>query len=144
MAKKIIRLTEEELHEFIKETTMTAVSTFSTPSYIQQQSSLIVEMARINKNETGKCIFPYNSWELKIWSNDHNPPHFHIINDGWDVLFRIDNGEEIEIKSRGRNSKIYDYMISNVHKWLDSTCFTQTKLTNRENAISIWTQLHDE
>ena len=33
----------------------------------------LLEMARINKKETGRCIFPCNKWEVKIWSDDHNP-----------------------------------------------------------------------
>ena len=33
---------------------------------------MIVEMARINKNENNG-VFPFNSFEVKIWSNDHSP-----------------------------------------------------------------------
>lgn len=103
----------------------------------------IVETARINKNEIGKCLFAYNSWELKIWSNDHNPPNFHIIKDGWDVSFRIDNGKEVEIKTKGNNKSIYDYMRANVEAWLESKCSIQPKLTNKENAMLTWYQHHD-
>lgn len=35
-------------------------------------------------------------------------------------------------------------MTSNVIDWLNSKCFAQSKLTNQENAQSIWEQLHDE
>ena len=56
---------------------------------ININSDILDEMARINKKETGNCIFPYNAWELKIWSNDHNPPHFHIKRKGWNVSFII-------------------------------------------------------
>ena len=39
----------------------------------------LVEMARINLKEVGSVPFPTNKFEIKIWSNDHNPPHFHLI-----------------------------------------------------------------
>ena len=45
----------------------------------------LVEMSRINTNESN--IFPYNKFEVKIWSNDHEPPHFHVICDGWNLSF---------------------------------------------------------
>ena len=101
-------------------------------------------MARINKNETGKCIFPYNKWEVKIWSFDHNPPHFHIRCDRWNVSFVIENGNVLEVLEKGDDKQVYEYMVANADKWLSSKCFAQPKLTNRENAQLIWEQLHDE
>lgn len=38
----------------------------------------LVEIARLNVNEIGNVPFPSNKFNIKIWSNDHNPPHFHI------------------------------------------------------------------
>ena len=103
----------------------------------------LVEMARINKNETGRCIFPYDKWEVKLWSSDHNPPHFHIICNGWDVSYVIEDGRRLDILKKGNERNIFDYMEANVLKWLDSKCFAQPKLTNRENAILQWEQIHD-
>lgn len=40
----------------------------------------INEISRINAKEF-YGYFPYNKFDIKIWSNDHNPPHFHIIGD---------------------------------------------------------------
>lgn len=75
------------INDFIKEKTLNA--TLEMPSTQNATGSMINEMARINKKETGRCLFPYNTWELKIWSNDHTPPHFHIICDGWNVSYKI-------------------------------------------------------
>ncbi len=102
------------------------------------------EMARINKKETGNCLFPYNKWELKIWSNDHTPPHFHILCDGWNASFCIEDGSLLEIKTRGKENSIFEYMQANVEKWLSSKCFAQPKLSNRENAMLQWEQIHDD
>ena len=114
------------------------------PHSISTQRGVITEMARINKKETGRNIFPYDTWEIKIWSNDHTPPHFHIIREGWDVSFKIEDGELLLIKSKGRNTTIYDYMCNNVKNWLSVQCSAQSKLTNKENALLQWEQLHDE
>ena len=130
MEKKIIRLTENELHKIVEQTATQVIDTMtsSMPYQVNTQSGMITEMARINKNETGRSIFPYEAWEVKIWSSDHNPPHFHML----------------MVKSRGGNKSIYDYMCSNVKRWLSSICSAQRKLTNQENAMLQWEQLHDE
>lgn len=104
----------------------------------------LVEMARINKKETGKCIFPYDAWEVKIWSNDHNPPHFHIKRNGWNVSFVIETGEILMLNSQGQKQEDFNYMVEYVPKWLNSKCFMMPKITNRENAMLQWEQLHDE
>ena len=104
----------------------------------------LLEMARINKKETGRCIFPCNKWEVKIRSDDHNPPHFHIICNGWNVSYVIEDGRRLGILSEGSEKNIFDYMEANVQEWLSSKCFVQPKLTNRENAILQWEQIHDD
>lgn len=143
--KKTIRLTENELHEIVEQTTSQVINAINRtmPYQVNTQSGMITEMARINKNETGRSIFPYEAWEVKIWSTDHNPPHFHIIKEGWDVSFTINDGELLMVKSRGANKGIYDYMCKNVKRWLSSTCSAQRKLTNQENALLHWDSLHD-
>ena len=66
---------------------------------LQLNKSLIVEMARINMKENN--IFPYNKYEIKIWSNDHTPPHFRIKSDGWNISYEIETGKEIEVSKDG-------------------------------------------
>ena len=102
---------------------------------------ILIEMARINKNETSNCIFPYEKWEVQIWSSDHNPPHFHIKCDNLDVSFEIQNGVNLETTASSQSTD-FQYIVSNVKKWLSSKSFAQPKLTNQENAQLIWNQLH--
>ena len=104
------------------------------------QSDIIVEMARINTDESN--LFPQNTYEIQIWSNDHMPPHFHILKDGWDVAFLIENGNLYKINNSGKNKQIYNYMIKNVKKWLSSKCAVLPMATNQQNANAIWRQLH--
>ena len=56
----------------------------------------LVEKARINMKESECEIFPFDNWVLQIWSNDPNPPHFHVKCDGWDICCSIDDGRILE------------------------------------------------
>ena len=109
-----------------------------------EKPAIIVEMARINKREGGNGIFPYSSYEVKIWSDDHEPPQFHVMKDGWNILFEIATGNLIRVEGRGRNVQDYDYIADNVKKWLVSKSANRPKETNQENAMATWEELHDE
>ena len=104
----------------------------------------INEMSRINKKETDRCIFPYNAWKIEIFSNDHAQPHFNIISDGWNVSYKIEDGNMLQIEGIGKNDSIFDYMEKHVKEWLSTKCFAQPKLTNQENAMLLWQQIDDD
>ncbi|MGM9746449.1 MAG: DUF4160 domain-containing protein [Paludibacteraceae bacterium] len=106
-----------------------------------QSKGLVVEISRINTKDNGQ-LFPYNAWEIKIWRDDHNPPHFHIIKNGWNVSFYIENGEVYQIETQGKDDKIYTYMITNVKEWLQNECAILPKVTNQQNAKAQWEQIH--
>lgn len=101
------------------------------------------EMAKINVKEF-YGLFPYNKFDIRIWSNDHNPPHFHVIADGWDIVINIKSGEILRVKQPGKNSKVYTYVKNNIQEWLNSECVVNSKLTNRENAQLIWLQINPD
>ena len=104
---------------------------------------MLVEIARININENEEtAIFPSNEWEIRIWSDDHNPPHFHIKRNGWNVSFVIENGNVLEVLSKGTEKNVWDYVCANVEKWLNSPCALLPHITNRENANLQWIQIH--
>ena len=102
-----------------------------------------IETARINMKEPDGGIFPYSKWEIKIWSNDNTPPHFHIIADGWNACFCIDDGKLLKIESAGNKDSVYEYMIHYVEEWLESPCSILPQITNRQNAEATWEQLHE-
>ena len=104
----------------------------------------LIEKARINMKESGSEIFPFENWVLQIWSNDHNPPHFHVKCDGWDIRCSIDDGRILEVMARGIDDGIFEYTETNAPKWLSSQCSILPILTNRENAMLIWEQIHDD
>lgn len=104
----------------------------------------LVEMARINLKEIGNVPFPTNKFEIKIWSNDHNPPHFHVICEGWNISFTIEDGRELEVKNIGNHSSTYNYIVKNIPIWLVMPCKIAPKISNRENAFIQWQQLHEE
>lgn len=100
------------------------------------------EMARINVDEF-YGYFPTNKFDIKIWSNDHNPPHFHVItDDGWDIIIDIKTGSIIKTKHTGTDSKLYKYIQKYINIWLDEKSILYNNITNRENAINIWKSLH--
>lgn len=95
------------------------------------------EMARINTKEFNG-FFPFNKFDVRIWSNDHNPPHFHVIGEDWDIIVSIENGEILKIKKIGKDSKFYTYVESFAKDWLESPCAINPKLTNYESAMLQW------
>jgi hypothetical protein len=97
------------------------------------QDGMLVEMAQINKREQADGIFPYISYKVQIWSDDHTPPHFHVLSDGCSVSLTIPDGEIYRVASVGKKST-YNYIVANAKAWLNCPCTTQPKLTNRENA----------
>jgi hypothetical protein len=146
-SERIIKITEQELRNMVNEAVekvvnegCLALNYDETP--FNTHTEPLFEMARINVREAGNGLFPYNKWELKVWSNDHTPPHFHVIADGWDVSFKIDSGELLVVNRKGRNTTIYQYMITNIPKWLEAPAAIMPKITNRENAQMQWEQIH--
>lgn len=144
---RTIKITEQKLRNIVNEAVEKVVNEGcfalnydETPSNTHTEP--LFEMARINVRESGNGLFPYNKLELKVLSNDHTPPHFHVIADGWDVSFKIDSGELLVINRKGRNTKIYQYMITNIPKWLESPAAIMPKITNRENVQMQWEQIH--
>lgn len=101
---------------------------------------MLREMSRINVREGGNSIFPCGLYEVEIFSNDDNVPHFHILSNGCDVSFTISDGELYKVESIG-NAKTYEYIMSNVKEWLVIPCTAQPKLTNQENASLQWYQV---
>jgi hypothetical protein len=102
------------------------------------------EIAHINRRETGNGIFPDGEYDIQVCSYDEEPSHLHIIKDGWDVSFTIEDGELLTVKSRGRDKNIYDYMCVNVKRWLSSKCAVLSIITNQQNASLLWGSLHDK
>lgn len=139
MGKKFV-ITESRLKEIIHESVKSVLNEEPLDTSGVNSRNMRTEMARINTDESN--LFPYNSFEIQIWSNDHTPPHFHIIKDGWDVEFFIDSGELYKVKKMGKNQQIYNYIIKNVGIWLSAKCAILPMITNQQNATAIWKQLH--
>lgn len=98
----------------------------------------INEMARINVKEF-YGLFPVNKFEIKIWSNDHNPPHFHVLTkDGWNIQVLIEDGSILGVKNIGKDSKLYTYVEKYIGEWLNSKSVISPNDTNREFAQKEW------
>lgn len=114
--------------------------------YFSLNKISIEEMAKLNLHDNGAVPFPYNKFDIRIWSNDHNPPHFHIIDpeNDWELTFLIENGNLLSIKKIGNNTAMYNYIVKNAPKWLKMKCNDNKQITNQENAINIWRQNHEQ
>lgn len=98
----------------------------------------VVEMSRLNKRSVGAVPFPYNKFDIRIWSDDHDPPHFHVLAEGWDISFLIENGNVYRVNTTGKNSIMYNYIVKNVPIWLNMSCTARKDLSNKEYATLIW------
>lgn len=126
---------DEIITESINEVLHERVGPYSST---QQGQSLLTEIARINRNEQN--IFPYQSYLVEVRSNDHNPPHFHVVYNNCDVSFTIEDGNFYRV-SRGNPNADYTRLENLVKKWL--TCKSVTRpQTNQENAWETWHDLH--
>lgn len=111
--------------------------------YIILNDEPIIEMARINAKEF-YGYFPYNKFDIRIWSNDHNPPHFHVISNGWNIVVDIITGDIIKIEQDNKkDSQTYSYVEKYIKEWLDMPCAKNKLISNRENAIDIWEENHN-
>lgn len=143
-----IKISENKIRKSIRESIQRVLNeapAYSLDYYDNNNAdadNVITEMARINTKEPSGSLFPYNEYNIHIWSNDHVPAHFHVQRDDWDVEFYIENGELYKIKNRGKDYKIYNYIVKNIKKWLNTKCSVLPAVTNQENAMSIWEQLH--
>lgn len=129
---------EEEVERQIELLDIPKLNRNIVNQYINENySGSLLEMARINTKEF-YGYFPCNKFEIKIWSRDHNPPHFHVITDDWDIVVSIIDGRIIRTKMVGKDSKIYSYVEKNIQKWLQSPSSRNSKLTNFEHAMMVW------
>lgn len=103
----------------------------------------IVEMSRLNNKDIGAVPFPYNKFVIRIWSNDHNPPHFHVKAEGWDISFLIEDGKLYRINKFGNSLETYNYIVKQVPKWLMMKSSAFKHSTNQEAAESIWASYDD-
>lgn len=101
----------------------------------------LTEMAKLNKKDFE--LFPYNKFDIRVWSNDNNPPHIHVSYEDWEIIVGIEDGKIIKTKSVGKNSSVYTYVEKNINKWLDQPCPLLKNQTNREFAMATWETIDD-
>lgn len=144
---KTVKIKKEKLKKIVNEAitnVLTENVAYSLDCYEQNPENFgeLNEMARINVNEPQGSLFPYEKFDVHIWSNDHEPAHFHILTSDWNVSFYISDGKLCKINKQGKDSKIFSYLVKNVPAWLSSPCAILPSITNQQNANLQWIQLH--
>lgn len=109
-------------------------------SKVNLNGGVLNEMSRINMRESN--IYPFNKFEVIICSREHEPPHFHIKSEGWNISFLISDGNKYKVHNKGEKKSVGDYIINNAELWLNSRNAILEAVTNREYAAAIWESLH--
>ena len=145
--EKVYTFTVGELNEYIQEHSVELLR--KTPEKLLEILDFEIhreplnEMAKMNLKDPMNSPFPPNKFDIIIWSNDHNPPHFHIKGpEEWEVTFSIETGEPLKVKHIGKSSKYYKYMVDNVPIWLKMPCSVNKKITNRDFLDARWITDH--
>ena len=145
--EKVYTFTIGELNEYIREHSVELLR--KTPEKLLEILDLEIhreplnEMAKMNLKDPMNSPFQPNKFDIIIWSNDHNPPRFHIKGpEEWDVTFSIETGEPLKVKHIGKSSKYYKYMVDNVPIWLKMPCSVNKKITNRDFLDARWITDH--
>lgn len=138
-------ITFQQVKDIVREIVEQIAFSEGTDYYILNQIP-IEEMAKLNLHDTGAVPFPYNKFDIRIWSNGHNPPHFHVIDKetGWEITINIETGQLISTKRVGNSSNIYRYILKNIPIWLKMKSLENKSMTNQENAMTIWNKNHKE
>ena len=108
------------------------------------ESELLVEMARVNVREVDG-LMPTNKYDVRIWSNDHQPPHIHVTapdrkNADYEAIFEIETGNLIKIIFSKKNGVSFDKLENLVKRWLNEKSSHVKDKTNREMAMIAWEQ----
>lgn len=112
------------------------------------ESELLVEMARVNVREVDGSM-PTNKYDVRIWSNDHQPPHIHVTapdrkNADYEVIFEIETGNLIKILFSKKNGVSFDNLEKLVKTWLSEKSAHLPDKTNREMAMIAWEQNNEQ
>jgi hypothetical protein len=97
-------------------------------------------------NEMGE-VGRFEDCSVIVNSNDHKPPHVHILKGNVLVAQvyiptgQIKNISELELKKKGRLYK--DYILSNFVKWLKETDpDMDNKVSYLQSCMYLWNKLH--
>lgn len=140
---KEVKLTQEQLERVVSTAVkklMTEEAALKLDYYEQSELEELVEMARLNKDNGGNTPFPSNVYEVKMWSNDHEPPHFHIINnqEDWEVTADLD-GNILAVKRQSKKMNIQQ-IEKMCKEWLSQK--NKYGTTNRVLAVQSWDVIH--
>lgn len=108
------------------------------------ESKLLVEMARINVKQANGSM-PTNKYDVRIWSNDQQPPHFHVTapdrkNPEYEVIYEIETGNLIRIIFSKNPRVNFESLTKLVKQWLSEKSAHMPDKTNREMARIAWEQ----
>lgn len=93
-------------------------------------------------NEKDRDIFPFEEYQIFI-KDEKFQPKLHLRKNETEITFLIKSGRAVD----GENVEdyvTYDYAYLHINRWLNTKCVTSPNITNRENAMNVWNQLHSK
>lgn len=124
-----------------------AISPILNSNISSCDSGLINEMATMNKKDVGMSPLPFGAFSVIIHSDDHNPPHIHVISkqEGFELKYSISDGRLIGIvREGGKKSKASNYSdtTKRVAKWLQLPSTFKPGDTNQTICQLFWNVYH--
>lgn len=65
--------------------------------------------------EAKELVERFNGMKIEIYSNEHPPPHFHVISAGNKASFRLDNCELLDGKFPAKQRRKIEYWFHNMN-----------------------------
>ena len=111
--------------------------------WFRRSRYLLQEYLQVNSKDSGRSIFPWNKYKVIVRSDDHWPPHFHIITKSkWSASFRIDNGAMFNPKKQNYDEISAKKKKKNVPTWLAQPSASDPSQTNQQIIAATWNGYH--
>ena len=85
-------------------------------------SYVFLKKETVTVNLREQEIFPRDRYDLQIYANDHNPPHFHVVSkdEGYEVELLIETGEFYQFVWHGSREMSDDFadVVEKAKEWL--------------------------
>lgn len=146
--KKVIHLTEPELRKTVRTVLKQEAHSMMALNRLIPKREPLNEMARLNLRDNGK-LFPFNAYTVSVYSNDHNPPHMHIISkqEGYDIRISIATGDLVSVKTYGDRleSDLFRDVVKKAKVWLMqlSNIPGSKANTNQGVATIMWSTMNE-
>lgn len=91
----------------------------------------------INGNDSNG-LFPFGKFKIAVNPDSPEPPHFHVLSEGWDVTVGIGDCRVLKINAEGKDKAVCEYIGNHIKEWLMSPSANDDCRTNKGEAVFAW------